>query len=282
MSTAVAQQIAALLFPLTLLVSSPVFAQTGTATLAISVQATPSNGRPEKVRRHTFYLLRQNLASIEQLARQQTTAPALAAFVDEQNVSEGLKAWMKRTGLVNLLGKALLRALNNDDIMDINEFRAAYTRNNLSMVRLGFPRPKMKLKDRANNPEKWEKQEKQYWDEVRAYLELHPESRDGMDQHLLDVNPGQRWLRQQEKHKQAVRQTMLRLVHSRFLVAQTETDIEGAARFTGIEPGRYWLTNLWSEVRAGDVRLRWELPIELPEARTFRLELSNANALPRP
>jgi hypothetical protein len=45
---------------------------------------------------------------------------------------------------------------------------------------------------------------------------------------------------------------------------------------------RYYLTNLWNAARAGDVKLRWELPIELPREQSYRLTLNNANALPLP
>jgi hypothetical protein len=79
-----------------------------------------------------------------------------------------------------------------------------------------------------------------------------------------------------------VRRETERLIHSRFLVGRTETSLQGFARFSAVPPGRYWLTNLWKEARAGDVRLRWELPVELRPGQTLTLELNNANARYQP
>jgi hypothetical protein len=74
---------------------------------------------------------------------------------------------------------------------------------------------------------------------------------------------------------------MEQLIHSRYLAARAETDYDGLARISGLAPGRYWLTNLWTEVRAGDVKLRWEIPLELRPGQALYLELNNANSLPR-
>lgn len=229
--------------------------------------------------RHTFYLLRKNLETIEEEAREQTPEPDRDAFIDQLEVSQELKQWMKRTGIVELRGEDFRRAPTDDEIMAVPEFRAAYVAANLRMVGLGFPRGKAKLSDRTKNPEKWEREQKKYWDEVRSYLELHPESREGLDEHLLEVNPGPEWIKRLRAHERALQQTMLRLIHGRYLAAQAETNFDGTASMDNVSPGRYWLTNLWNEALAGDVRLRWELPVVLRPGQTLRLALNNANAI---
>jgi len=248
------------------------------ASLEIRVLATPTGGRPEKVRQHGFYLLGEKLATIEEQARQETPAPDLAAFVDALKVSPELKEWMKKNKTVTLQGDDFISSLKVDDVMDTPEFRAAYAARNQSMVGLGFPKPKAKLSDREKDPAKWEASEKRYWSEVRSYLILHPESKDGMDEHLLEINAAAGWKNRQARYEQEVRQRALQLLHARYLVAQAETDLEGAARFPRVPAGRYWLTNLWSEARAGDVRLQWEVAVELRPGQSLYLELSNANA----
>lgn len=250
----------------------------GRATLEISVVATPSSGRAEKVMQHPFYLLRENLTTIEAQAREQVPAPDLGAFVDALKVSPELKAWMKKNKSVTLGGDDFVAGLSVDDVMDVPEFRTAYVARNQAMVGLGFPKHHAKLTDRERNPAKWEAADKRYWEEVRSYLTLHPESKQGMDEHLLEITAATEWKNRQQRYEQEVQQRMLQLVHARYLVARAETDLEGVARFSAVAPGRYWLTNLWNEARAGDVRLRWELPVELGAGETRRLELSNANA----
>ena len=244
------------------------------------MQATPASGRPEKVRRHAFYLLRDNLAAIEEAARRETPPPSLAEFADSLELSDELKAWVKRTQITDFRGDAFRRALTSDDVMEIEEFRVAYIETNLPMMGLGFPRPKLKLSDRTKNPEKWDKKEKEYYDKVRAYLEIHPESIKDLDEHTLEFNPGSDWRGRVQQNERRVRQAVMRLIQGRYLVARDETDLNGTAQFS-VPPGRYYLTNLWNEARAGDVSLRWELPIDLPAAKTYYLTLNNANSLPQ-
>lgn len=253
-------------------------AQSGTATLEFTVQAAPSGGRPEKVMRQTFYLLRQNLADIEKAARAETPPPDLGSFVEELNISPELKAWMKRHQTVKLQGEAFLKQVEVDDMMNVPEFRQAYVTRNQIMVGLGFPQRKAKPTDREKNPERWEKSEKRYWEEIRNYFILHPESKQGMDDHLIDITAAPEWRARSARYEEQVRQTILQLARTRYLAAQAETDYNGFVRLSGLPPGRYWLTNLWDEVRAGDVHLRWELPLELRPGQTLYLELNNANA----
>jgi len=254
-------------------------AQGDKATLEFSVRATPTGGRPEKVMRQPFFLLRARPETIGEAARQQEPPPNREALIDGLKVSPELKAWMKRHQTVTLLGEDFLALLTADDILDVSEFRDAYVTRNLIMVGLGFPKRKAKLTDREKNPEKWEASEKRYWEEVRSYAILHPESRQGMDEHLLGISAAVDWRVELERHEERVQQRFLRLLYADYLVAQTETDYEGRARLSDLPPGRYWLTNLGRDVRAGDVRLRWELPVELQAGRTHYLELNNANAV---
>ncbi len=231
---------------------------------------------------HPFYLLRQSLAEIERLARGQIPAPDRDAFINDLSLSDELKEWMKRTSVVDLRGDDFREALTTDDVMAVEELRAAYVAANMSMIGLGFPRLKVKLSDRTKNPERWERRQTKYWEKVRSYLELHPESLQHLDEQLLDLNPGQEWAKIERQYERARRREIERLIHNRFLVARTETNLQGFARFSAVPPGRYWLTNLWREAHAGDVRLRWELPVELRPGQTLTLELNNANARYQP
>jgi len=262
------------------LLATGLAAQSGDASLEFLVQATPTGGRPEKVMKQHFYLLRASLADIEKKAREEVTPPDLDAFADKLDVSDELKAWIKRTKRTDLHGAEFTRSLTVDDVMDVPEFKTAYVTRNLIMVGVGFPRAP-KVTDKEKNAQKYEESLKRYWDGVRTYLMTYPESKDQMDDHLVEINPGSAWRAREEAQAQEVRRKMEQLIYARYLAARAETDYEGLARISGLAPGRYWLTNLWTEVRAGDVKLRWEVPLELRAGQSLYLELSNANSLPR-
>ena len=263
-----------------LLLVAGLAAQSGDASLEFLVQATPTGGRSEKVMKQPFFLLRASLADIEKKAREEVAPPDLDAFADSLDVSDPLKAWIKRTRRADLRGPDFIRSLTPDDVMDVPEFKEAYVTRNLIMVGLGFPRYP-KISDKEKNPQKYEESVKRYWDNVRAYVQAHPESKDQMDDHLVEINPGTAWLAAEQAQTHEVRRKMEQLIHSRYLAARAETDYEGLARVSGLAPGRYWLTNLWTEVRAGDLKLRWEIPLELRPGQSLYLELNNANSLLR-
>ena len=270
-----------LLFLAVLLIAAlPADPQNATGSIELVVRATPSGGRPEKVMGQPFHLLRASLQAIEAQARAAVGEPDRAAFIDTLDLSAALKDWMKRTGRLDLRGGEFTQGLTPDEIMGVPEFLTAYQERNLAFVGMGFPKRKAKPKDRMKNPKKWEASEKRYLEEVRAYLELHPESKQGLDEHLTHIDAHARWRAVEHQHARRVRQHVVRLVEGRYLLARTETDLEGRARFDNIPPGEYWITNLWNEVRAGDVHLNWDLRVEVATGRTAYIELSNANALP--
>jgi hypothetical protein len=253
--------------------------ETGDAALEVRVRAAPTAGRAENVMRHPFYLLSASIEEIEAAAQQEVAALDFNAFVDELKVTPELKQWMKENQTVTLKGDDFLTSLTADDVVDISEFRDAYVARNLIMVGLGFPKRKAKLTDREKNPAKWEESEKRFEAELRSYALLHPESFKGMDDHLLDLTADVEWRTRQERREHKVKQMFMRALHARYLVAETETDYDGRARFAALPAGRYWLTNLNRPVRVGDVHLRWELLVELQPGRTHYLELNNANAI---
>ncbi|MFQ5816900.1 MAG: hypothetical protein ACE5H2_02950 [Terriglobia bacterium] len=271
----------ALLLPLlaALLFALPAWPQGATGAIELVVRATPTGGRPEKVMRQPFYLLRASLHAIEVQARAEVGEPDRAALVDSLAVSAELQAWMKRTGRFELRGEEFTRALTPDDIMGVPEFFLAYQERNLPFVGFGFPKHKAKPKDQVRNPKKWRESEKRYREELRAYLALHPESKQGLDEYLTYIDSAARWKALTHQHAQRVRHHTVQLVEGRYRVARTETDLEGHARFDNLPPGQYWITNLWNEVRVGDVYLSWDLPVQVTAGRTLVVELSNANTL---
>ncbi len=253
-------------------------AQSAPGSIELIVRVTPTGGRAEKVIGQPFHLLRASLREIESQARREVGEPDREAFIEALDVSAELKAWMKRTGRFELHGEEFTRALSTDDVMNVPEFLLAYQERNLPYLGFGFPKRKAKPRDQTRNPKKWAESEKRYREELRGYLELHPESKQGLDEHLTHIDSAARWKALEHQHAQRVRQHTIQLIEARYRVATAETDADGRARLDALPPGEYWITNLWNVVRVGDQHLNWDLPVAVTSGRTLYVELTNANA----
>ncbi len=256
------------------------FAQS-TGSIEFTVLATPSVGRPEPARQTRIFLLSKSFADIRQEAEASLPQPDLDEFIASLEVTPELKEWMKRTRVVLFSGQDFMRSLKNDDIMDVPEFLEAYLARNAVDVAVGFPKPKYKESDREKDPVKYEKQRQEYKDGIRKFMDTYPHSRDGLDLHLVQLNPGQRWARRQADRTADAHRRALEWANTRYLVARAETDLYGRAGFVNVAPGDYWLSTLDREVAAGDVRLRWDAPLTVRAGEATRLELNNYNAVPR-
>jgi hypothetical protein len=263
-----------------LLVAAPgrLAAQT-TGSVEFSAQVAPTDGRPEPVRQLTFYLLRKSLEDIRQEAMQLESPPDLDKFVDSLTVSSKLKDWMKKNRTVYLGGTHLAKSLSADDVVDVPEFYNAYMLRNSGYEGAGFPKPKFKLKDEVSNPQKFIEQKAEYKEEVRKYAAATPESIQGIETELTQIDPSEKWQQLMEEHQRQVEKRTMDLAQSRYLAAQTETNLEGRGRFAGLTPGKYWINMLSMQAISGDVRLRWDLPVAVRAGESTYVELSNVNAV---
>jgi len=252
-------------------------AATQTGSIEFTARATPTAGRDEPAVRLRFFLLRKSFADIRKEAEEQEPQVDLQRFVDQLEVSPGLKAWMKRTRTVELSGAEFLRRLTADDLFEVPEFFQAYRTQNAGLP--GFPVLKSGETSQENNPQKYEKQQREYHEQLRKYLRANPHTLAGIEIELAQLNPGQRWARVESSRRERVRQLGLTLAQTKYLTAKTETDLEGRATLVRIPPGNYWLSTLEGEAAAGDVRLRWDLPVTVRASRVARIELSNLNAV---
>ena len=69
------------------------------------------------------------------------------------------------------------------------------------------------------------------------------------------------------------------LAQTAYLAAQVESDFEGRGALRGLAPGTYWLTTLDTPAMAGDVRLRWDVLVQVAAGQIARINLSNLNAV---
>jgi hypothetical protein len=267
-----------LLTGLTFLLPAHLTAQS-TGRVEFLARVAPTGGQPEPVRQLSFYLMRKSLQDIRAEALQSAPAPDLDKFVDGLEASPELKAWMKKHRSVQLSGEEFTKSLTPEDIVGIPEFFKAYMTHNAAYRGMGFPEPKFKEKDRKSNPEKFQAQKDQYEASIRKFIGSMPDSVKGMDLELVELNPNAKWISLENKHAKLVEANALQVAQERYVVARTETDLEGRGSFSNIAPGTYWIGMFGAEAISGDVRQHWDLRITVRQGETASIELSNFNAV---
>jgi hypothetical protein len=250
-----------------------------TGSVEFTAQVAPADGRPEPVRQLTFYLLRKDLEDVRQEALQLEPPPDLDKFVDSLAVSPKLKDWMKKNRTVHLGGTNLAKSLSADEVVDIPEFYNAYMLRNSGYEGTGFPKPKFKLKDEISNPEKFIEVKAEYKEAVRKYIATAPESVQGIETELIPVDPSVKWEQITDEQRGQLEKHTLDLAQNRYLAAQTDTNLDGRGRFTGLAPGNYWINMLGVQAISGDVHLRWDFPVTVRAGESTHVELSNLNAV---
>jgi hypothetical protein len=270
--------VAILLTGLTFLLPAHLAAQS-TGRVEFLARVAPTGGQPEPVRQLTFYLMRKSLEDIRAEALQSAPAPDLDKFVDGLEGSPELKAWMKKHHSVQLSGEEFTKSLTPEDIVGIPEFFKAYMTHNAAYRGMGFPEPKFKEKDRKSNPEKFQAQKDQYEASIRKFIGSTPDSVKGMDLELVELNPNAKWLSLKNKHAKLVEANAMQVAQERYVVARTETDLEGRGSFSNIPAGNYWIGMFGAEAISGDVRQHWDLRVTVRQGETASIELSNFNAV---
>jgi hypothetical protein len=186
---------------------------------------------------------------------------------------------MKKNHAVNFAGTAFTRKLTADDILNVKEFYDAYLKRNSGGATPGFPTPKYRAPDAQQNPDKYKRQVDDYHKLLRKYIEANPASLEEIDVELDAINPGPRWEQRESEHRRRSSRRTLQLAQTRYVVAKTDTDLDGRGILASILPGNYWLSTLDTDAVAGDIRLRWDLPVTVRAGQPTPVELSNLNAL---
>lgn len=245
-------------------------------------RATPSGGLEEPVRGFPFFLLSKSFEQITKEVDATHPQPDMDAFIDGLEVTKELKAWMKKNHWVQLTGEDFTRKLTPTDIMNVPEFYSAYMARSVGSSQLGFPKPKYKSSDQAKDPAKYDKLVQDYHQAIQHYIEANPTSIDGMDLELAEKDPNSKWQALVAKRNPAIRQQVLELAQSKYLVARTQTNLQGEGFLNGIAPGNYWLTTLDVTAEVGDVRARWDVPVSVQPGQAAHVALSNVNAIQPP
>jgi|SRR5215467_1564385 len=271
-------------FGIALVLAGPVFggraaAQSarGTGALEFSARITPTAARSEPVRQFTFYILTKSYADIVKEEEAKDPVPKREDFIDGLKVSPELRTWLKAHDTFDLASPDVDKLISPEDIINVPEFLLAYQRSNSGGVTKGLPKPKYKEADRTQDPAKYEKLRQDYRNALQKFIRSHPETVSGVELELEGVNPQRKWDALQNDRRKRVEHTAPDAAQLHFLAVQAETDLEGRAAVSGLTPGEYWISTLNLRANAGDMRVRWDVPVRVEAGQTTRVELSNLN-----
>jgi hypothetical protein len=252
-------------------------AQTGSVEFV--AHALPSGGTEEPVRGFPFYLLSKSFEEIGKDAAAGIPKPDLNAFIDKLDFSDELKAWMKKHKTATLGSSDFIAQVKPADVMAVPEFYKAYMERNAGDQSVNFPKPKFKPSDKVKDPAKYKKLDAEYQEAVRHYIEQNPQSIDGIDLSLANLDPSQKWADLEGRRTPEIRRQTLMLAQTKYLVAHTQTDVEGQGFMHGIPPGNYWLSTLDEPAVVGNARPRWDSPVTVQAGQVTRVALTSFNAI---
>lgn len=251
--------------------------QTATGSLDFSAHITPTAARSEPVRQFTFYILTKSYTEIMKEAEEKDPVPQREEFIDNLKVSPELRTWLKNHDTMDLTSPDVDKVISPDDIITVPEFLLAYQRSNSGGVTKGFPKPKYTEADKTKDPAKYEKLRQDYLNALRKFIRSYPETVSGVELELDGVNPATKWNAVQNDRRRRVERMAPDLAQLKFLATKADTDLEGHAVVSGLPPGNYWISTLNLQANAGDMRVRWDVPVKIEAGQTTRIELSNLN-----
>ncbi len=234
--------------------------QGDSGALEITARITPTAARPEPVRQFTFYILTKSYSDIVKEVEEKDPVPSRDQFIDELKVSPELRAWLKDHDTLDLTEPDLDKLLTGG-------------------VTEGLPRQKYTEIDKTKYPEKYEKLRQDYLAALKKFIRLHPQTISGVELELEGVNPHRKWAALQNDRRKRVQRMAPEVAQLKFLAGKADTDLEGRAFLSGLAPGEYWISTLNLDADAGDMRVRWNVPVRIERGKTMRVELSNLNSI---
>src|SRR6266853_3500600 len=254
-------------------------AQGDSGALEIIARITPTGARSEPVRQFTFYILTKSYSDIVKDVEAKARVPRRDQFIDGLKVSSELRKWLKDHDTLDLMEPGLDKLLTPEDIINVPEFLLAYQRTNSGGVTNGLPKPKYTDADKTEHPEKYEKLKQDYLASLKKFLRSRPETMSGVELELEGVSPQRKWAALQNDRRKRVQRVAPDVAQLKFLAAKADTDLEGRASLSGVAPGDYWISSLNLDADAGDMRVRWDVPVKIDRGKTIRIELSNLNSI---
>jgi hypothetical protein len=254
-------------------------AQSAKGGIEITARITPTAAHPEPVRQFTFFVLTRSYDDVAKDIAAQHVLPPRDEFIETLKVSKELKAWLKAHDVLDLTMPDLDKSITPDDVITVPEFLLAYQHNNSGGVTNGFPKAKYTEADKTDHPEKYEKLHQEYIDALKKFVKANPATISGVELEFTGINPQTKWARIISDQQKAILRAAPEIAQTKYLVAKTDTDLDGHATFAGLLPGNYWISTLNFDADAGDARLRWDVPVAVEAGRTTRVELTNLNGI---
>jgi len=259
--------------------ASSVRAQSDSGALEITARITPTGARPEPVRQFTFYVITKSYSDIVKEVEDKDPIPPREQFIEGLKVSPELRAWLKAHDVLDLEQPDLDKLITPDDVLNVQEFMAAYQRSNSGGVTQDMPQPKYAQIDQTAHPEKYEKLKQEYLVALKKFVRQHPTTISGIEIELEGVNPQRKWATLQNERRKRVARMAPEIAQVKFLTGKADTDLEGHALISGLAPGEYWISSLNLDANSGDMRVRWDVPVKIERGKTVRVELSNLNSI---
>jgi len=252
-------------------------AQMRAGAIDLSAHITATGARSEPVRQFTLYVLTTSYANVVKEVAAGDLLPTRTEFIDNLKCSKELKKWLKDHDVMDLTAPDVDKLFTTDDIMGVPEFFDAYQRSNSGGVTAGLPKPKYRDSEKESNPEKYQKHKDEYLTATRKFIDTHPFTVQGMELELAGVNPKLAWDKLQSDHRHKVAQLAPDTAQLKYLAGRAETDLDGRALITGLQPGNYWVTSLGMDATSGDRRLVWDVAVRVAAGQTVHIELNNLN-----
>jgi hypothetical protein len=252
--------------------------QSATGTLEFAARITPTAARPEPVRQFTFYVLTKSYAEIVKDVEAQNAIQSRDKFIEGLKLSPELKEWLKAHDVFDLTKPDLDRLITADDILHVPEFLLAYQRSNSGGVTNGIPKPKYVDADKTTHPEKYNKQQQEYYAALKKFIQSNPSTVSGIELELTGVNPEPKWTQIQAEHRKRVLRMAPEFAQTKYLAGKADTDLDGHGSLS-LAPGEYWISTLNLDANAGDTRLGWDAPVTIRAGETTRIQLTNLNAI---
>jgi hypothetical protein len=243
------------------------------------IHVTPSGGVEEPVRGFPVFLLSRSFEDIQKEADAAYPKESLDTYIDSLEVSKELKEWMKKNQWVTFSGLDFIKKLKPEDVINIPEFHKAYLDRNAGDQSAGFPEARFRDTDKQKDPAKYEKEKTKYEDAIRHYIEQVPESINGIDLNLQDIDPSRKWNDMEARRVPQVQRRVMDLAQGKYLVARTETNLQGQGFFPNVSAGTYFLSTLDVSATVGDARPRWNVPLTVQPGQVSYATLSNVNAV---
>jgi hypothetical protein len=260
----------------------PAGAQNATGSVEFVARITPTAARAEPVRQMTFYILNKSYTDIVKELEEKDPPPSREAFIDGLKLSPEMRKWLKAHEIMDLTQPDVDKLVTQEDILGIPEFLLAYQRANSGGVTSGFPRPKYTETDKKEHPEKYEKQKLDYMASLKKFILSHQETISGIELEMNAINPQAKWTAMQSERQRRLLRNGPESAQLRHLITKLDTDLDGRARAAGLPAGHYWISTLNLDAAAGDVHLKWDVPVEITAGQTTRVELTNLNAADAP